>query len=213
MLIAAGFGGGLDPALQVGDLFIGANYSDEAVLGSLVGKFQTGTLVTTGEVIETREAKADLARRAGAACVDMETAEIFRQCQLRQIPMAPVRAISDTAGEDLPVPAQVWFDAERQRPRPVALVWHLLTHPGRIAPFARFVSGINRARAALTKFLDGNRGPARKRRRNRTAVHGEKELSTPAQPEILRRSFFSPCRAFFPGSNRRALPIWATTLA
>lgn len=153
LLIAAGFGGGLDPALRVGDVFIGANYSDEAILRSLGGKFHTGTLVTTDEVVETREAKADLARREAAACVDMETAEIFRHCRLRQVPMLSVRAISDTAGEDLPVAARVWFDMERQRARPLALGWHLLTHPGRIAPFARFVGGINHARGALTKFL------------------------------------------------------------
>ena len=152
-LVAAGFGGGLDADLEIGDIFVGTNYSDRALLGTLGGTCRTGILVTAGEVIETKGAKAELARQTGAGCVDMETAEIFRQCGRRGIPMLAVRSISDRAGEDLPVPARVWFDAERQRPRPAALVWHLLTHPGRIAPFARFVGGVNRARGTLTNFL------------------------------------------------------------
>lgn len=156
LLIAAGFGGALAPELQGADLVVGANYSDAglvAKMGALIERCRRGTLVTADEVIETRAAKAELAGRTGAICVDMETDEIARQCGLRHIPMLAVRAISDTAGEDLPVPARVWFDAARQRPRPAGLVGHLLLHPGKIAPFARFVRGINPARAALTRFL------------------------------------------------------------
>jgi hypothetical protein len=67
--------------------------------------------------------------------------------------MLSVRAISDRAEQDLPVPAAIWFDAAKQRPRPVRLLLYLATHPGRIGPFARFVRGINLARARLTAFL------------------------------------------------------------
>lgn len=152
--IASGFGGGLAAELRVGEIVIAENFSDSEfleVLPSLGAR--TGALITTRDVIETAAQKGDLARHTGAMVVDMETAAIYRLCKARGIPMLAVRAISDSAGQDLPVPAAVWFDTERQRPRPVPLLAHLVSHPGRIAPFIRFVRGVHCARASLTEFL------------------------------------------------------------
>ena len=154
VLIAAGFGGGLAGDLKVGDIVIGRNFSDGSLLaavGSLAAR--TGGLVTTREVIESALKKKDLARHTGAIVADMETAAIYRLCNARGIPVLAVRAISDTADQDLPVPSAVWFDTERQRPRPLPLLLHLATHPGRIAPFVHFVRGIHHAGARLTEFL------------------------------------------------------------
>jgi adenosylhomocysteine nucleosidase len=152
--IAAGFGGGLSPELRVGDIVSVQNFSDPALLAAIAAlPARPGVLITTKEVIETAGKKKDLARHTGAIVVDMETAAIHRLCAARGIPMLAIRAISDTACQDLPVPAAVWFDMASQRPRPFPLVLHLATHPGRIAPFVRFVRGIGHARASLTAFL------------------------------------------------------------
>ena len=152
--IAAGFGGGLVPDLAVGDIVVVENFSDPALLAAVSGQpARRGSLITTRKVIETVEHKKDLGRHTGAVVVDMETAAIQRLCAPRGIPMLSVRAISDRAEQDLPVPAAIWFDAAKQRPRPVRLLLYLATHPGRIGPFARFVRGINLARARLTAFL------------------------------------------------------------
>ena len=152
--IAAGFGGALAPDFCVGDIVAASNFSDAALLDSISSLSpRTGVLITTAKVIETAVQKADLARHTGAVVVDMETAAIRRLCEPRGIPMLALRAISDTAGQDLPVPSAVWFDAKSQRPRPVPLLFHLATHPGRITPFVAFVRGINRARASLADFL------------------------------------------------------------
>lgn len=152
--IAAGFGGALSPDLRIGDIVAVRNFSDPAHFGEIASlPAHSGTLITTKEVIETAVQKADLARHTGAIAVDMETAGIHRLCAARSIPMLAFRSISDTAGQDLPVPAAVWFDTARQRPRPLPLLLFLATHPGRILPFARFVRGIGFARAALTSFL------------------------------------------------------------
>lgn len=152
--IAAGFGGGLSPQLRLGEIVVARNFSDPVLLEAIAGLgAHAGTLITAKEVIETVEQKRDLGRHTGAIVVDMETAAIHRLCAARGIPMLAVRAISDTADQDLPVPAAVWFDGARQRPRPLALVLHLILHPGRIAPFFRFVRGIGRAREQLTGFL------------------------------------------------------------
>jgi adenosylhomocysteine nucleosidase len=152
--IAAGFGGGLVPDVAVGDVVVAENFSDPALLAAIAGQpARRGALVTTKQVIETVEHKKDLGRHTGAVVVDMETAAIQRLCAPRGIPMLAIRAISDGATQDLPVPASVWFDTAKQRPRPFRLLFYLATHPARIGPFARFVGGVNRARASLTAFL------------------------------------------------------------
>jgi adenosylhomocysteine nucleosidase len=153
-LIASGFGGGLSEELQVGEIVVARNFSDCSLLDAIEPlAARTGTLITTEKVIESALQKKDLARHTGAIAVDMETAAIHRVCKARGIPMLAVRAISDTAGQDLPVPAAIWFDAERQRPRPLPLLLHLAVHPGRIMPFVDFVRGIHYAGARLTDFL------------------------------------------------------------
>jgi len=152
--IASGFGGGLSSELRIGDIVMSRNFSTPALLATVASlPARMGALITTRQVIETAEQKKDLARHTGAIVVDMETAAIHRLCNARSIPILSLRAISDIASQDLPVPAKVWFDSARQRPRPLPLILHLATHPGRIAPFARFVRGVNQARGALTGFL------------------------------------------------------------
>jgi adenosylhomocysteine nucleosidase len=152
--IASGFGGGLDPELRIGDIVVARNFSEPSLLTAIASlPARPGTLITTREVIETAAQKKDLARHTGATVVDMETAAIRRLCAARGVPMLAVRAISDSACQALPVPAAVWFDTARQRPRPLPLVVYLAAHPGRIAAFVRFVKGVGLARARLTAFL------------------------------------------------------------
>jgi adenosylhomocysteine nucleosidase len=152
--IASGFGGALSPDLRIGDIVAVSNFSDPALFADIISlPARAGTLITTREVVETAVQKADLARHTGAIAVDMETAAIHRSCSARGIPMLAIRAISDTARQDVPIPASVWFDTVSQRPRPLPLMFHLATHPGRILPFVDFVRGIGLARTSLTSFL------------------------------------------------------------
>jgi adenosylhomocysteine nucleosidase len=154
--IAGGFGGALCADLKIGDIIVADNFSDPALLAAIASlPARTGPLITGKQVVESAALKKDLARHTSALVVDMETAAIHRLCIARAIPMLAIRAISDTACQGIPVAAEVWFDTRRQRPRPLRLVFYLVTHPGRIAPFVRFVRGINRCRACLTDFLMG----------------------------------------------------------
>jgi adenosylhomocysteine nucleosidase len=152
--IASGFGGGLSPELGIGDIIAVQNFSDGELFRAVAAlPARAGTLITTKDVVETAEKKKDLARHTGAIVVDMETAAISRLCEARGIPMLAIRAISDRADQDLPIPAAVWFDMRKQKPRVISLVLHLALHPGRAVAFAGFVRGINRARGRLTPFL------------------------------------------------------------
>jgi len=157
-VISAGFAGGLDPRLSPGQVVIAANYSAGALVEAarlVPGERFYGRLSTQERIVETVEAKRNLFERTGAAAVDMETEAIFHACRQRGIALLSVRAISDAAGDPLPAPYSVWFDAATQRPRIGSLLFYLATHPARIPAFARFVRNVSLARARLTLFLAG----------------------------------------------------------
>ena len=156
-VISAGYAAGLDPALPAGALFLAENYCDPCLLAaaqaSLKGRAWTGRLATSPAVLETVRQKADFACRTGAIAADMETAAIAALCQERGVPLLSLRVISDTAREELAVPFSVCFDAEHERPRPLALAGFLLRHPSRLRGFIRFATAIGRARMRLAQAL------------------------------------------------------------
>lgn len=157
-VISAGYTGGLSPSLQLGDLVLGENYSDpdlaRLACAALAGQpLHVGLVTTQTAAVETVADKAALHAEIGALAVDMETRWISNVCGWAGAPMLSLRAISDPADHAFPVPTHVFFDAARQRPRYFALPWHLLTHPGRIGPFVRFVRALSPARARLAHAL------------------------------------------------------------
>jgi adenosylhomocysteine nucleosidase len=159
MLICAGFAGGLDTRVRVGDLVVADNFSApelraraQALTGEKPHRF-FGSLVTRETPVETTADKAALALETGAMAVDMETAAVAEACRLAGVPLLAVRAISDGVTTPLPVPFGQWFDLGRQRPRPWALLKYLLRHPESIGPFTHFVRGLSPARRAMADFL------------------------------------------------------------
>ncbi len=148
-LISAGFAGGLHPSAALGRVVVDA----PGWAGQIPAACLAGRIVSAPRVVEGAAEKAALGHRTGALAVDMETAAIAAVAAEAGLPMAAVRTISDPVESDLPVPMAIWFDAERQRPRPFSLVWYLLRHPARIPPFARFVRGLAPARQALAQAL------------------------------------------------------------
>src|SRR4030095_9712648 len=93
--------------------------------------------------------------QAGAVCVDMGTGAIAAECARAGIPLLVIRAISDAAGDEIPVPLEVAWDLAVQRPRPVRLCAYLVRNPGRIGGFVRFVRQSNLAAKNLGAALNG----------------------------------------------------------
>ena len=150
-LLSAGYAGALDPALTHAELFLATDFTAPALLARSTAR--RGTLTTQNTTAETPLEKAVLARVTGAQAVDMETSAIARVCTEHGIPMLSLRAISDTASAQIPVPLTTSYDLTRQRPRVLALLAFLARNPSRILPFARFVRGLTPARAALTAAI------------------------------------------------------------
>ncbi|MEO6742576.1 MAG: hypothetical protein ABIP20_20220 [Chthoniobacteraceae bacterium] len=139
-VISAGFAGGLDPGLRVGD--------------TLTADFPAAKILSRALPIETPAEKIAAFHETGARLVDMETATLAEACAAAGVPLVSVRAVSDSADQFLPVPFGAWFDMQRQRARPFALVLHLLRHPSHIAPFTRFILRLPRVAEALAQAVE-----------------------------------------------------------
>ena len=115
-IISIGVSGGLDPALQPGDLIMGdqvigddgARYEcDRYLTGVLRDEIEargakTGALFGSDDIIENASKKAALFQNHGAIAVDMESHGAARAAAERQVPFLAIRAIADPAGRALP---------------------------------------------------------------------------------------------------------------
>lgn len=144
LVIGAGFAGGLDPKLAVGDAVMEEARSDPP-----------RRIVSVARPVESVAAKRALREKSGAAAVDMETESLWSVCRSRCIPFLAIRVISDPADVDLPVPFDAWFDLNRQQVRPLGLLGYLLRHPRSVPRFARFARSVPGISAALGLALEG----------------------------------------------------------
>jgi adenosylhomocysteine nucleosidase len=101
VVISAGFAGGLDPGLQVGDT-LAPRYVIDASDGSRTdcGSGE-GVLVSFGDVADA-EQKARLRQAYGADAIDMEAAAVARSAEAHNVKFLACKAISDTSSASLP---------------------------------------------------------------------------------------------------------------
>src|SRR2546421_4304307 len=158
-LISAGFAGALEKELRIGHLLVAENFSSPQLLGSpqLVladeGTF-LGKLLTLPRMVETIADRESLNKKTGAAAVDMETEILAEICAAHDLPMLSLRAISDTASEPFPAPAEVLFDVASQKTSFVRVGSYLLTHPAAFARLNAFRERVAVARRTLADALE-----------------------------------------------------------
>ena len=97
-IINTGFCGALDPTLRVGDIVVSG---DAAVASG--APFVRGEIFSADRVAVTAAEKRALRNRTGAVAVDMETAAVKRKAAEWGVPFICIRAVSDTAVDDLPL--------------------------------------------------------------------------------------------------------------
>jgi adenosylhomocysteine nucleosidase len=156
-VVLAGYGGALVAPLKVGQVLISTNFSSEAVLGFLrmFSGFDFASFCTIDEVVDTPEKRDAYARASNSQVADMETETVANVVSAHQIPFMAVRVISDDYQQVLPAGAlAAGFNAAQGHATPLRLLGYLTTHPGEIAPFKKFVTGLSGARRNLTKFLE-----------------------------------------------------------
>jgi adenosylhomocysteine nucleosidase len=156
-VVLAGYGGALVPPLKVGQVVVSNNFTSEAVQGFLrmLSGFDFASFCMTEEVVGTPEQRDTYAQATEAQVADMETETVANIVSAHQIPFMAVRVISDDYQQVLPTGAlAAGFDAPKGRAMPFRLLGYLVTHPGEVVPFKKFVAGLSVARKNLTKFLE-----------------------------------------------------------
>lgn len=143
-VVSAGFCGALDPALTVGDVFLGDTIVDPdshvRYSASEVGfpgvRPACGAVASIDRVAVTAEEKRAL-RKTGAAVVEMEASAVAAWCREAGVPFYCIRAVSDTALENLVIDFNAVRDSEGRfsltriigsaalNPRCVPALWRL----------------------------------------------------------------------------------------
>jgi len=95
-IMSIGFCGALDPGLGIGDIVI----SGEGFRGP-AKRFVRGRICSADRVAVTSEEKRQLRQSTGAAVVEMEAAAVAEKARTWGVPFRAVKAVSDTADEDL----------------------------------------------------------------------------------------------------------------
>jgi adenosylhomocysteine nucleosidase len=101
-VFTCGFAGGLHPELRIGEVLFAT--ADGVLAEKLTATgAKPAVFFCSSRIATTVAEKSELRRRTGADAVEMESQFIQNICQERGIPCATLRAISDVAGEDLPL--------------------------------------------------------------------------------------------------------------
>lgn len=129
-ILTCGFAGALDPALAVGDVCFATS---DSVLGAAAKSAgaRRATFHSSSRVAVTAAEKSSLRAATGLDAVEMESAVIVSAARERGLPVAIVRVISDTAGEDLPLDFNALMTAKQSIHFPKLLV-ALARSPGKI---------------------------------------------------------------------------------
>lgn len=161
-----GFGGGVAPGLDVGDLVlaertfvlsgglpVAAPPPDPELVallqGAPCGPVKTGSFVTVSGIVNK---KALLPALGGVAhpVLEMESAAVTGEAREAGIPAAALRAISDAAGEELGFSIQAFCDAE-MRIDPLRVALSIMKKPQLVPQLVRLAGNTRRAGVLLAE--------------------------------------------------------------
>lgn len=165
-VVIVGVSGGLCSTLAPGALIAGrsvvrdgeaAPSPDATLLAAALraGRVADGTLVSTREILCTPSSKAGAYREFagdGPAAVDLETHGYASAAGQRGVPWVAVRAICDTADEELPLDFNRFLgDDGRIRRERIAL--HAMSHPSVIPALRRMQERVTMCAQHLGQFV------------------------------------------------------------
>ena len=123
----------------------------------LDGPVHTGTIVTGNQAIFSTSRKRWLEQTFDALAVEMETAAVAQVASAHRLPWVAVRAISDTASDDLVLDygrLQFYLDDDRAAWRQRVERWaYLLTHPTTCRRLRRLRRGLAQASGQASRAV------------------------------------------------------------
>jgi adenosylhomocysteine nucleosidase len=137
-VILAGFGGALDPALRRGEIVIDRG---------------EGKIHTADDVVATAADKAALFAQTARPVVDMESAPVAAVAAELGVPLTVIRAISDTAAEEMPAFLGKGYDRAAGKETQLRMALHLLTHPGDIGRLRQLLKAWAPVREMLAEAI------------------------------------------------------------
>ena len=166
--VSSGLAGALDEALMPGDIIapqslIAENKHSEAPSEQLkvhpelrkqavaMGAIAADCLLTSHQVMAKASAKRACSSKAQS--VDMESFEIVKEAQAWGAQSVVVRAISDSAKEDLPINFNLTL-SKKQQVSVSKIVWQLAKNPVALPAVLRFAAQSRKAAEKLARFLD-----------------------------------------------------------
>jgi adenosylhomocysteine nucleosidase len=163
LLISTGLAGSLDGNLKPGDIVVAISAKplgeakvarSDAPLVNLAtssGARAVNVSLTSDKIIATGLEKEELA--TSGSIVEMESAHILSAAALQGVPAVVIRAVSDSADEDLPVNFEKIADS-RGHVKVGGLLKEVALHPYKIGPLVRFGRQSRAAAESLADFLD-----------------------------------------------------------
>lgn len=178
-LVSFGIAGALHPNLQPGDLVIAtgvvlpggqrvhcdtawqqrahnkiAGINSSALNLARITVSIPGIVAGSSIAVATRAQKSALFHATGALAVDMESHHVAVIASRHNLPLLIIRAVADTAFDDIPEAALVGLN-EEGRPAPGAVLRSLLTRPRQLPALIRVAM---RSRAAMSALLRSRAG-------------------------------------------------------
>jgi adenosylhomocysteine nucleosidase len=105
-IINTGFCGALDPSLRIGDIVV---WGDAPAVSHL--PFTKGEISSSDRVVATAQEKRRLREKTGAIAAEMEAVAVKKIAREWRVPFYCVRAVSDTATEDMPLDFNLYRDS------------------------------------------------------------------------------------------------------
>jgi adenosylhomocysteine nucleosidase len=168
-VLVAGFGGATQPSLGAGDLVSCSELIDLSELrenpprikssSSLMVRAQwTGLLSVTApaatvpRVVSTSKLKLSLGEKYGIKVVEMEGFPVLNAARESGVPALMIRAVLDTAEENLPDTTGLLTNAGE--PRPKNVITHLVGRPRDAVLFSSLRKRVKTCRRVLDEFLE-----------------------------------------------------------
>ena len=167
-LLVVGVAGALSPDLAGGDLVVASSVRDQegeleapdtALLQRALGSERVvrGGVVSVDKIVVEPAAKHELWQSVGGGAfqvVDLESATYARMAVERDIPYLVLRAVSDTATEDLPLDFNA-FRTPDGRIHRGKVARHLIFHPHLVGPLKDLRSRLRECAVSMADVVEG----------------------------------------------------------